>query len=139
MTPIYALYVSGERKAAAELSEAGFEVWAPTYLKLRQRERSRSLALLVEMPLFPGYVFARIAPERFSHVKACEHVLSVLASDGFPAPIPEDAFASMIVLVMSGRLNERLPSMRTRSRAARRRGVSGMSEWFEALGRSLAA
>jgi len=138
MTPIYALYVQHERKAAEELAEAGFEAWAPTYKRLRQpSQRSRQIASLIEAPLYPGYVFARIPPERISHAKACERVIGIVSSNGFPAVIPEDVFGGVVALVLSGRLDERLPWTKARPRGVRRRGLSALNEWFELVGQNL--
>lgn len=151
MTPLFALFVTSERKAAAELSEAGFEVWAPTYKRLRRahewqlRQRGNQgerkalrPAALIDTPIFPGYVFARIGPERFSHARLCEHVVRPLTgSDGFPRPVPEDAFTDMIILVMSGRLDERAPGTKALPRGTRRRGLASLNEWFAAAGNAM--
>lgn len=134
--PLYALYVTSERKAVAELSEAGFEVWAPTYKRLKQGPRR--VVSLIDAPIFAGYVFARIAPERFSHARLCEHVIRPLTgSDGFPRSVPEEAFADMIILVMSGRLDERAPGAKALPRGTRRRGLASLNEWFAAAGNAM--
>lgn len=138
--PIYALYVAHERKAADELAEANFEVWAPTYQRLRQpRERSRLGPTLIDAPLYPGYVFARIPAHRFAQAKACERVISIISCNGAPYPIPEAIFGEVLALVLSGRLDERLPATKAYPRGMRRRGLSALSAWFEIMGRGMKA
>lgn len=138
LTPIYALYVLNERRAAEEMAEAGFEVWNPTYLKrLPPRMRSRyRLATLTEAPLFPGYIFARIPPGRFHHAKACERVIGVVSISEQPLPVPQKEFADVIIAIMAGRLNEALPLTRARPRGNRTRVSAALVEWFEAAGRA---
>ncbi len=61
-----------ERKVSLLLADKGIEYYLPTFRELHQwKDRKK----LVEQPLFPGYLFARINDSRESR-------LSVVCSDG---------------------------------------------------------
>jgi transcription antitermination factor NusG len=61
-----------EVKARLTLTEKGIETYLPSFREVHQwKDRKK----LIELPLFPGYLFARIADCRQSRI-------SVLASDG---------------------------------------------------------
>lgn len=137
LAPVYALVVANERRASDHLAEAGFEVWAPTYQRLRpacswtlrqviDRERIASRAAsLVETPVFPGYVFARIGLGGFPSAMTCDRVLGIL-----PWPVPQDDFASILILVLSGRLNDRAPGATSKPRGRKSAKLASMQEWF---------
>lgn len=128
--PVFALYVTNQRKAAQELDEARIEAWYPTFLKLKAINRRGGKDLRPE-PMFPSYVFARIPPGGFNSVHACEHVAYVVGVAGVPVPVPENVYAELVDLATSGRMNERAPATKARPRGIRRKGLESLSAWFD--------
>jgi len=55
----------------------------------------------VEWPLFPGYCFVRIDPSQTLPVLKCSGVVSVISTNGRPAPIPDHEIESIRTLVES--------------------------------------
>lgn len=84
----YAAYTSAnhERRVAAQLADRGVEHFLPSYISVRQWKDRR---MTLQLPLFPGYVFVRMAlPNRLSVLQ----VAGVARLVGFgraPAPLPE--------------------------------------------------
>jgi transcriptional antiterminator RfaH len=72
-----------EAIAADQLTRRGFEVYAP---KIKNRKR-------VE-PLFPGYIFVRIA-ERWHAINSTIGVLRVLTTDDHPARLDDRIIAEI--------------------------------------------
>lgn len=128
MPPWYALYTTNERRAAKALTEAGFEVFFPTYAKYVHHGRRKALE---PRALLPGYVFARVSEGGFHAALTCEYVVRALPSYGDPIPAPEEAIADLIQLVQSGRMDERLPATRARPRGVRAKGLKALELWFE--------
>lgn len=75
-----------EKAVAEQLSIRQVETYLPLYLSARRWAGRRAL---VQLPLFPGYVFVRIrADER---VRVLDHpgVLRLVTFNGRPAPLPD--------------------------------------------------
>src|SRR5579872_5021380 len=83
----YALYTrhQHEKTVAGILSGKGFEVFLPLYRALHRWQDRRKL---VELPLFPGYVFLQGGLERRLQVVSTPGVIHVVGAGGHPAPIP---------------------------------------------------
>jgi transcription antitermination factor NusG len=85
----YAVYTQAnhEKKAAAEISRRGVESFLPLYRSARRwSDRRVELA----MPLFQGYLFARLA--LFDRLKVLQvpGVVRFVGFGGLPAPLPDD-------------------------------------------------
>lgn len=84
----YATYTlaNHERKAAAEISRRGVESFLPSYRAVR-RWSDRQVEL--EMPLFPGYVFVRLALRDRLNVLQVPGVVRLVGFGGSPVALPE--------------------------------------------------
>lgn len=63
----------------------------------------------IEWPLFPGYCFVKIDPEETLPVLKCSGVVSLISSNGRPAPIPDLEIESIRTLVESELLYDPCP------------------------------
>jgi hypothetical protein len=132
LNPVYILCVNGEEKATMQLGEVGVTSWAPTFKKLRLAI-GRQPARLIDRPLIPGYVFARLGKNDFAAALATERVHGVISSGGVPKVFPEAEFTRVLMMSISGRFDERLPATKAAPRGVRKRGLAGLHAWFEAV------
>lgn len=82
----FALYTCAnqERRVAAQLEARGVEHFLPLY---RSRRNWKDRRVFLDLPLFPGYVFARFAwPERVRVLQA-RGVVRLVGSKGQPSPL----------------------------------------------------
>lgn len=82
----FALYTCAnhERRVAAQLDARGVEHFLPLY---RSRRNWKDRRVFLDLPLFPGYVFARFAiAARRPVLEACG-VVRVVGSKGQPSPL----------------------------------------------------
>jgi transcriptional antiterminator NusG len=71
------------------LRDAGFDAYVPQF-QLERFNRQKRIRVVSTHCLFPGYLFAEIAPDRFRAARACKGVLDLLP--GFPhEPVPISA------------------------------------------------
>lgn len=82
----YACYTRArhEKRVAKVLYERGIERYLPLVAQERQWHDRRKI---VEFPLFPGYVFVRVARREVFDVTSVPSVVSMVMSDGRPALI----------------------------------------------------
>lgn len=84
----FALYTCAnqERRVAAQLEARGVEHFLPLY---RSRRNWKDRRVSLDLPLFPGYVFARFEwPERVRVLQA-RGVVRLVGSNGQPSPLTE--------------------------------------------------
>lgn len=84
----FALYTCAnhEKSVAAQLEARGIEHFFPLY---RSRRNWKDRRVFLDLPLFPGYVFARFQwPERVRVLQA-RGVVRLVASNGRPCPLAE--------------------------------------------------
>ena len=86
-TQWFALYVKlrHERVVSELLLKKGFESFAPSYL---ERKLCRDKVHEIDMPLFPGYVFARFDPRFRMPILTTPGVREVVGYGRVPVPIP---------------------------------------------------
>lgn len=84
----YALYTCSnhEKRIAAELQARAVENFLPLYRSVR-RWKDRRVSL--DLPLFPGYVFARLAIRDRLPVVQVPGVVRLVGFGGVPAALPE--------------------------------------------------
>ncbi len=85
----YAAYTRGnhERRVAAELASKGVEHFLPLYSSVRRWSDRR---VRLDFPLFPGYVFVRLAlPDKLRVVRV-NGVVRLVGFNGQPAALPDD-------------------------------------------------
>ena len=77
-----------EKMVARQLEKRGFATFLPLTSQLRQWSDRRKL---VELPLFPGYTFLRMAyqPEQRLRVLSTEGIVSFVGVHGQGMPIPD--------------------------------------------------
>jgi transcription antitermination factor NusG len=84
----YALYTNGrhEKRVVELLNNRQVDCYLPLYRSLRRwQDRRKQL----DLPLFPGYVFARIALASRLQVLTVPGVVQIVTFNGKPAPISD--------------------------------------------------
>lgn len=81
-----------EKAVADQLKMKAIEVYLPVYDKL-SRWKDRTCRL--QLPLFPGYVFVRIALSQRVRVLEIPGVVRMVGFNGHPAPLPEGEIESL--------------------------------------------
>lgn len=84
----YACYTKArhEKRVDALLQQQSLETYLPLVARLRQwKDRRR----LVEFPMFPSYVFVRVAPEDLPRVIAVPGVAAIVRNQGDAVTIPD--------------------------------------------------
>ena len=85
-----------EKAVVALVENEGLEAFLPTSPRWsRWKDRKKR----IDWPLFPGYCFVHAAPNVLSKVRKCAGVVSILSSEGRPAPIPDYEIESVRKLV----------------------------------------
>lgn len=74
---------NAERKVAQGLAGRDFEVFLPVLRRVGGRNRSKR----IEVPLFPGYIFARFDGRAALSVLMCPGVLHILSRGSVPEPV----------------------------------------------------
>lgn len=90
-----------EKRVSACLTEKGFETYLPLFVEAHQwKDRKK----VVELPIFPGYTFARIAEgnEHRLAVLRTEGTLRILGQGDRIEPIPEEEIESLRKMLSRG-------------------------------------
>ena len=97
----YAVQVKGRQEIQASqiLRFKGYETLVPVY-KTRKKWSDRSK--IVEMPLFPSYIFCRFDPEIQGKIISTPGVTGIVGFGKGPVPVRSDEIASLKILVESG-------------------------------------
>ena len=83
-----------EARVNTRLLEKGIECWLPVFQEVHQwKDRKK----LVEVPVFPGYLFARFADSSESRiaVQRTEGTVSILGQRDEIEPVPEDEIEAL--------------------------------------------
>lgn len=80
---------NGEFKALSHILRQGFDAYLPRYLKRRRHARKTDT---VQSPLFPGYIFVGMDPERarWRALNSTVGVSELICHSGRPAPVPDE-------------------------------------------------
>ena len=89
-----------ESSTAALLSCKGYQTFLPTY---KNATRGSSRSKEVQSPLFPGYLFVRIALEQRLRVLQVPSVVEMVSFSGRPAPVPDIEIESLRQALQSKR------------------------------------
>ena len=85
-----------EQVVREQLARKGMDAFLPTITKWsRWKDRKKQ----IDWPLFPGYCFARFAPNDRLAVLKSSGVVSIVSFNGEPAPIPEHEIDSIRTLI----------------------------------------
>jgi transcription antitermination factor NusG len=95
--PWFALYVKSrhEKSVGTALRQCGYEVLVPLY---KRPNRSR----IVDLPLFPNYVFCRLDFRTAPPLFRIPGVFEIVKQGNSPAPISEDEVTAIDLVVASG-------------------------------------
>jgi len=90
-----------EVKVKAGLAMKGLEVFLP---RVMVRSRRRDRLRMLEVPLFPGYLFVHtdLSYSEYYHIIRQDGVVRILGIKGQFTPVPEETVASIRTLVNSG-------------------------------------
>jgi transcriptional antiterminator NusG len=100
---------NAERKVAQSLTNRGVDIFLP----LHKRPSKRKSVGLIDIPLFPGYVFARFALPGSQVVLTCDGVVHILCRGSVPEPVDRDEMHSLLVLSRTVPSITPLPSFAT--------------------------
>jgi transcription antitermination factor NusG len=81
-----------ERLVRDQLQSKGIEHFAPFYTEIRNRKRGRAR---LELPLFPGYVFVRVARAERVRVLESPSVVRIVGTPSGPSSIPASEIDSL--------------------------------------------
>lgn len=98
----YALYVRShfERTTEQSLKGKGYAAFSPFYRTWRKRlDRTK----ILELPLFPGYVFCRFDPSKRLPILTTNGVVSIVGAGNIPEPVELSEIRSVQMLAESGR------------------------------------
>jgi len=108
-----------EKAVARALTHNNFETFLPLY---RSRRQWSDRVKLLELPLFPSYVFARFREPQRVLVLRTPGVRSIVSFNHRPAPVREEEIESLQVMVRSGLPIEPWPILREGQRVRVERG-----------------
>jgi transcription antitermination factor NusG len=95
-----------EKIVAMMAQNKGFEEFLPLY---QSRRRWSDRVQSVELPLFPGYLFCRLDPQRRLPLLTIPGVLHFVGIGKIPLPIEDAEIATLQTTVRSGLLTEPWP------------------------------
>jgi transcription antitermination factor NusG len=103
-----------EQVVRAQLDEKHVPAFLPTLTKWsRWKDRRKQ----IEVPLFPGYVFAKFDPDTRLTVLKCTGVVSIVSVNGMPVPVPTDEIENIRTLVSSTLPYDPCPTIRKGTQA----------------------
>lgn len=102
-----------EQVVRAQLEEKHLPVFLPTVTRWsRWKDRKKK----IDVPLFPGYVFAHFDPAGRLAVLKCSGVVSIVSFNGEPAPVPDHEIEGIRTLVESTLPYDPCPTIKTGAR-----------------------
>jgi len=102
-----------EKKVAQHLAQRGIEHFLPLYVAVRRWNNGRHR---VEVPLFPGYVFVRIAVQERLRVLQVPGFVRLVGFGGLPYPLPEYDILTMRNALINGLVAEPYPYLQAGAR-----------------------
>ena len=123
----YAAYTRArhEKLVARQLQERQIACFLPLYSSVRRWKDRRKM---LELPLFPGYVFVHIHPEDRLQVLGIPGVARFVSINGRPAEVPESDIESLQRGVANGVHAEPHPYLKVGQRVHVKRGPLAGSE-----------
>jgi transcription antitermination factor NusG len=118
----FAVYTASnhEKRVAQHLQVKEIETFLPLY-SVTKRWKNRT-TVKVELPLFSGYVFARITPTESARVLQVPMVYSIVGNRREPAPLP-DAEIEKLRAGLQGRQAHPFPYVKAGNRVRVRSGA----------------
>jgi transcription antitermination factor NusG len=81
-----------EQAVSRKLQQKGYRMFLPTYRSLRQWSDRRQE---IELPLFEGYVFCRVALDHCWSIVSTTGVVRLVGTPGAPAQVPDSEVVSL--------------------------------------------
>ena len=126
----FALFVLDERKATDALTEAGFDVFYPTFARYTLR---RHRIVRTDAPIFPRYIFAAIDPDACRDPLRSAGVAYIVGAAGQPRPIPAPIIEAVRLMASSGELDEAEPTLPApKPKRIRYKGMQALRVWLDA-------
>lgn len=125
----YALYTCArhEKRVAEQIERRSFACFLPVYRSIRRwKDRRKEL----ELALFPGYVFVRMALEKKLRVLEVPGVVHLVSFNGQPAPVPAEQIETLRARLSNSGKIEPHPYL---SKGRRVRVHSGAMEGLEGI------
>ncbi len=122
----YAVYICAnhEKRVAVQLRERSVEYFLPTY-ECERRWKDRRVKL--QTPLFPGYVFVRVALSDRLCVLQTPGIVHLVSFGGHPASLPQEDIQAIQNCLSQGLQVEPHPYLRDGHRVQVKRGpLQGM-------------
>jgi transcription antitermination factor NusG len=120
-------YPKHERVVSDALKRSEIESYLPT-LPCKSRWKDRTVTL--QVPVFPGYVFAHILPEDRGRVLTVRGVIRILTVDGRLASIPEEEIGAIRLSLSHGARVEALDTAAVGDKVRVRSGaLKGLVGW----------
>jgi transcription antitermination factor NusG len=85
-------YANHEKRVAAEVGVRGVDCFLPLYSSVR---RWRDRRVVLDLPLFPGYLFVRLALRDRLRVLEIPSVVHLVGFRGQPAALPDEEIETM--------------------------------------------
>jgi len=123
----YAGYTSSrhEKRVAEHFAQRGVEHFLPLYETIHRWNNGRHR---VQLPLFPGYIFVRIALQERLRVLAVPGFVRLVCFNSLPHPLPETDINKMKEALSKGVLAEPYPYLTVGTRVEIRNGpMQGMT------------
>ena len=117
----YALYTNPrhEKRVASQLAERSLECFLPLYRSMRRwNDRSR----LLDLPLFPGYLFVHIELAQKLRVLSISGAVRLVGVGNSPQALPDDEIQQIRKLLLANPRMEPHPYLRVGSRVRVSRG-----------------
>lgn len=89
-----------ERSVLEHLEYKGYQTYLPTY---RSKRKWSDRIKVLELPLFPNYVFCRAEPSSSGLVLTIPGTIRLVGSNGRPSTIPDDEIEVIRRICASGR------------------------------------
>jgi transcription antitermination factor NusG len=117
----YAAYTSAnhEKRVALQVAQRSVQHFLPVYESVRQWKDRR---MKLELPLFPGYVFVRLALRDRLRVLQVPGVARLVGFNGVPTSLPDDEIESLRLALAEGLRAEPHPYLKVGRRVRITRG-----------------
>lgn len=118
-----------EKKVAKQLQEKGATTFLPLVTQIHRWSDRRKV---IELPLFPCYAFARLAPSVEMRLSALQtpSVLSIVGARGLGAPIPDKEIEDVQTLLAQNATSSLYPFLKVGQRVRIRGGCLDGVEGF---------
>ena len=118
------VWAGREQLSARHLSVRGYEIFLPCYL---EQHRWSDRVKTIERPLFPGYVFCRVAGEVLGRIITSPGVIRIVGDGTRPLPVDEAEMQALQRVIQRGLAAEPWESLRVGEHVTIARGpLSGV-------------